>query len=503
MDKLRVILSAGAMLSLVAGTANAGRLMDMQGDPSSVTGTGVVNTVGGFQEMGSPYTGGQGLEGEGAAPFSVPAPGTINMRVNSFVNEFPMAAWWTGMNGTGTPAANAGNKQQAYGVYGWIRIDLGIDGMTKNGVQYGAFTEIRENNTTSISGGTASLPGVTSTAATGLAGASVTSGFAQSASGDSGDNILYVRHAFAYVGTTSTGFIRIGDIVYAQSLMQIGLFDDFDIGGWISFASSNIPSNMAPVWPWADEGGAYMAAGVAYLSPVIAGFDAVVSFIPNNSTPFDGSGCSSAYGGMGCATQSSSLLAGDFGRYRNEFAAAVRYRNTFGPVGVAVSGIWTVSGKVNDAASPFQPYNGLNIGDVGAEISLNKVLDVGGNVMWGAFNGNWGLQPKGGANAVAWTAGIKYTIPQIPMTLGTYYFNYLNQGVGPTAALGCGACGQRTYQGLDVGAVYGFGPGVVAVAEYAWGQNYQGGYDFLTASPGLANNKVQAQVATVGLSLRF
>ena len=260
MDKLRVILSAGAMLSLVAGTANAGRLMDMQGDPSSVTGTGVVNTVGGFQEMGSPYTGGQGLEGEGAAPFSVPAPGTINMRVNSFVNEFPMAAWWTGMNGTGTPAANAGNKQQAYGVYGWIRIDLGIDGMTKNGVQYGAFTEIRENNTTSISGGTASLPGVTSTAATGLAGASVTSGFAQSASGDSGDNILYVRHAFAYVGTTSTGFIRIGDIVYAQSLMQIGLFDDFDIGGWISFASSNIPSNMAPVWPWADEGGAYMAA---------------------------------------------------------------------------------------------------------------------------------------------------------------------------------------------------------------------------------------------------
>ena len=93
---------------------------------------------------------------------------------------------------------------------------------------------------------------------------------------------------------------------------------------------------------WADEGPAYMAAAVTYLSPVIAGFDAGISFTPNNSGPFDGSGCSAAYGGVGCATQSSSIFTGDVqNRYRNEVSMALRYRNVLGPVGFDMSGIWS------------------------------------------------------------------------------------------------------------------------------------------------------------------
>jgi hypothetical protein len=478
------------MLSLAAGAAHAGRFTaDAPGNPNTVTGTGLVTMPNGFQEMGSPYTGGQGLEGETAAPFSTPAPGTINMRINSFVNEFPMAAWWTGMNGNGTPGANAGNKQQSYGIYGWIRVDLGIDGMTKNGIKYGAFTEIRENNTTALGG--ANGGGVTT-------GATVGSTFAQSAAGDSGNNTLYVRHAFAYVGTDQLGIIRIGTGFAADTLLELGLNDEFDIGGWISFGSSNIPSNMAPVWPWADNGGEYMAGRIAYLSPVIAGFDAVIAFAPNNSGPFDGSGCTQAYGGQGCATQSSSTLAGDLGRYRNQLGIGLRYRNTFGPIGLAVSGIWTTSGKVNagPGVAAANRFNGENIGNVGAEVSINKVLSVGGNVMWGAYNGNWGLQPVGGATAVAWVGGVKYTIPQMPVTVGGSYFNYKYQGA-------VGLPTQRTSQGLDVAATYGMGPGVVLIAEYAWGQNYQGGFDFLTNAAGTAGNKVQSQVATVGMSIRF
>ncbi|HVC59922.1 MAG TPA: hypothetical protein VND19_06110 [Acetobacteraceae bacterium] len=481
MDKLRLLLSAGAMLSLAAGAANAGRLMDLQGNPATVSGTGLVTQASGFEQMGSPYSGGQGLEGEAAVPWSVPAPGTINMRINSFVNEFPMYSSWTGMNGSGTGKANAGNKQQGYGIYGWIRIDLGVDGMTKNGVKYGAFTEIRENNTTAPAGGTSS-------------GATANSGFATNPSVDSAGNTLYVRHANVYLGTDQLGFIRIGTGLGAQTLFETGLNDNFDIGGWISFSGANIPANLAPVWPWADEGGAYMAARIMYLSPVIAGFDGGIAFAPNNSTPFDGSGCSVAY--TACTTQSSSSLAGDQGRYRNELGVALRYRNAFGPIGLAVSGIYTTSGKVN-AVGP-QVYNGENIGDVGASVAINHVWQISGNVMWGAFNGNWGLQPVGGADAVAWTAGTKYTFLQVPLTVGTYYFNYKYQGtVTPPFPT------QRTSQGIDVGAVYGMGPGVVLIAEYAWGQNYQGGYDFLTQAPGAAGNKVTAQVATVGMSVRF
>ena len=499
MRTLKLLLSAGTMLGTFVGAAHAGRITDMTGNPSTPTGVGMATLPDGFAEVGSPYTGAQGLEGEAAVPFSVPAPGTINMRINLEVTEAPQAAWWTGMNGVGTPASNAGNKQQALGIFGWVRLDFGLDGETRNGVRYGAFTEIRENNTTSISGGTASLPGVTSTAATGLAGASVTSGFAQSASGDSGDNTLYVRQANTYVGTDNLGFLRIGTGLGAQTLFEVGLLDDFDIGGWNAFDSSSVPTNMAPIWPWADDGAEYMAARIMYVSPVIYGFDMGIAFAPNNSTPFDGSGCSAAFGGVGCATQSSSLIAGDFGRYRNELGVALRYRNTFGPVGVALSGTYTTSGTVADAAAVSQPFKGLNIGDVGASIQFNRQIELAGNVMWGAFNGNWGLQPVGGTTAVAWVAGVKYTIPQLPMTLGTYYFNYKNQGAGPGPGLG-----QRTEQGLDVGAVYGLGPGAVLLAEYTWGQKYQGGYDFLTgASDTTAGNKVQAQIATLGMSIRF
>jgi hypothetical protein len=479
------------MLSLAAGSAYASRIMDQTGNPISPTGTGVVTYLNGFQEMGGPYTGGQGLEGEGAVPFSVPAPGTINMRINSFVNEFPMAVWWTGQNGAGTPGSNAGNKNQGYGIYGWIRIDLGIDGMTKTGIKYGAFTEIRENNTTSLGGATGG-------AATGTA---VNSTFAQSASGDSGDNTLYVRHANVYIGTDQLGFIRIGTGLSSMTLYETGLSDNFDIGGWISFASSSVPGNMAPIWPWADEGGEYMAANIQYVSPVIAGFDFGLSFAPNNSGPFDGSGCSAAYGGVGCATQSSSTLAGDYGtRYRNELGVALRYRNAFGPIGFDMSGIYTVSGKVDDASAAVQPYKGLSLGDIGAEISVNHAWNIGANVLWGNVNGNWALQPVGGSSAIAWTVGTQYTIMPIPLTVGAYYFNYKYNGLSTARPAGIG---ERTSQGLDVGAVYGLGPGVVIIAEYAWGQNSQTGFDFLTSADGPAGNTVQAQVATLGMSVRF
>jgi hypothetical protein len=473
------------MLSLAAGSAYASRIMDQQGSPATVTGVGVATLPDGFSEVGASYTGSQGLEGEGAVPFSVPAPGTVNMRINSFVNEFPMAVWWTGQNGAGTPAANNGNKNQGYGVYGWIRIDIGLDGQTKNGIKYGAFTEIRENNTTAVSGSTISPN---------------SSGFGPSASGDSSDNTLYVRHANVYLGTDQMGFIRMGTGLGAMTLFETGLNDNFDIGGWISFASSSVPSNMAPIWPWADEGGAYMAARIMYVTPVIAGFDAGIAFAPNNSGSFDGSGCSAAYGGVGCATQSSSTLAGDYGRYRNELGVAARYRNSAGVVGFDVSGIYTVSGKVDDAAAATQPYKGENIGDIGAEISINHVWNIGGNVMWGAFNGNWGLEPVGGSDAVAWEVGSEYTITALPMTLGAYYFNYKYNGLSTARPVGVG---ERTSQGLDVAAVYGLGPGVVLIAEYAWGQNSQTGYNFLTGANGAAGNTVQAQVATLGMSVRF
>jgi hypothetical protein len=498
------------MLGLAVGGAHAARIMGQPGNPDSPTGAGIVTDATGFQESGSPYTGGQGQgETESQVPFSpAPAPGTINFRINSFVNEFPMYSSWTGMNGSGTAASNAGNKMQGYGIYGWIRFEMGLDGTTTSGIRYGSYFQIRENNTTALTGN----PTYTSTAG-------LTSNFGQSASADSSDNILYVRHANVYIGTDQIGLIRIGTGLGAQTLFETGKFDDFDIGGWISFASSNIPSNVAPIWPFADEGGAYMPARIMYVSPVIFGFDGGIGFAPNNSGPFDGSGCTSSFGGVGCATQSSSNSAQDLTRFRNEIGIALRYRNAFGPVGLAVSGIWTNSGVVNPGpnvtgsggavgsgtpatALSATRYNGENIGDIGAEVSINHQVAVSALLMWGAFNGNWGLQNKpvglqtNTTTAVAWQSGVKWTIPTVPLTVGAYYFNYKSQGQA-------GLPTQRTDQGLDLGAVYGLGPGVVLLAEYAWGQRYQGDFNFLGGANPLFNNKVNANVVTAGMSVRF
>ncbi len=490
MRLLGLLLSAGAVLSLAAGSAQAGRIIGMEGDPTTATGTGLVPQLSGFDEMGGPYTGGQGLETEGAMPFSVPAPGTINMRINSFVNEFPMMTWFSGQNGNGTPPSNAGNKMQGFGIYGWIRIDLGIDGQTKNGIKYGAYTQIRENDTTDITGGATSA----------------SSAFAQSASADSSDNTLFVSNATTYIGTDQLGFLRIGTGNTVQTLYETGLTDDFDIGGWISFSGTNIPTNQAPVWPWADGGNEWMTASITWVSPVVAGFDGGISFVPNNSTPFDGSGCSEPYGGVGCATQSSSQDPGDYeNRFRNQISLGLRYRNVFGPVGIAAAGIWSVSGKVNSVTAPgalvpAQNYKGLNIGDVGAEVTINHSLDFDANVMWGDFNGDWALQPEGGSSALAWVVGTRYTFLQAPLTIGTYYFNYNYNGLSTPRPVGVG---QRNSRGLDVGAVYGLGPGVVLLAEYAWGQNSQNGFDFLTNENGPNSNKVWAQVLTAGMSVRF
>ena len=112
-------------------------------------------------------------------PFSVQPPAP-NMRINLEVTEAPQAAWWTGMNGRGTPASNAGNKQQALGIFGWVRLDFGLQtGETRErrplrclhrNPREQHHLDLRRHSEPSR---------VTSTAATGLAGASVTSGFAQ------------------------------------------------------------------------------------------------------------------------------------------------------------------------------------------------------------------------------------------------------------------------------------------------------------------------------------
>jgi hypothetical protein len=507
------------------------------GPIQSPTGVGMVTTTSGFQEVGSSYTGGQGQQyspggsAYNSSPFSTPAPGTAILRMDLQTVMMGQGAWWTGMNGSGNATVSTlngaatsalGNKQAPYAIIGYVRLDMAIDGMSKAGIRYGAFTEIRENtlNPNSAIGTTGG--GSVSGTGSGYAASSA------SASGTSGLNTqqtLYVRQAWAYVGTDTAGIVRIGQGFSANALMQTGLNDEFDAGGWVGWQAGGIaPSATGPTWPWADSGNEYQAARIGYLSPVLAGFDFVTTFAPNNAPATSGGDtCSSVY--TGCVTQTTSNAAGDLGRYRNEFEAGLRYRNAFGPIGLAVSGVYTISAPTNPGpsaslgaagtpagATNALRYNGLNMGMIGAEVTINKYLAIGANTLFGDYNGSWGLQSKApyclsatlcqgsATTAIAWVAGARFTIPQLPSTIGGSFFDYKYQGQP-------GLPTQRTSAGIDLGATYGLGPGAVLIAEYLWGYNYQGGYNFLTnADTGATagqNNKVSEQILVAGIALRF
>jgi hypothetical protein len=541
MRKLKLLLYAGTMAGALGGAAFAVEQPPSDGSTptgpiQSPTGVGMVTTTSGFQEVGSTYTGGEGQQYTPGAssynlsPFSTPAPGTAQIRIDLQTVMLGEGGWWTGMNGSGVgttavlngaTTAALGNKQAPYGITGYVRLDIAMDGMSKSGIRYGLFSEIRENT-------------LNPNSAVGTAGASASgtgSGFANSSASSSGTSALntqqtlYVRQAWIYFGTDTMGLIRVGQGFSANSLMQTGLNDEFDTGGWVGAQAGGIlPGATGPTWPWADSGNEYQAARIAYLSPVIAGFDVVSSFAPNNAPATSGGDtCSTVY--TGCVTQSSSNAAGDLGRYRNEFEIGLRYRNAFGPIGLAASAVYTVSGATNPG--PFAPlgavgtpagptnalrYNGLNMGMVGAEVTINKYLAIGANTLFGAYNGSWGLQSKAPyclsatvcqgseTTAIAWVAGARFTIPSLPSTIGGSFFDYKYQGQP-------GLPTQRTSAGIDLGATYGLGPGAVIIAEYLWGYNYQGGYNFLTnASTGVTagqNNKVWEQIALLGIGLRF
>jgi hypothetical protein len=518
------------MASALAGTASALEFPAADnttptGPSQNAAGVGMQTNASGFQEIGTPYTAGQGQQwfptasGSGTSPFSKPAPGTVVVRVGLEAVAGIEGAWWTGQNGQGyaSSAGNAvsgsapslaggqaGNKQNPYGIIGFWRFDFAIDGMSKTGVRYGAFSQIRQN----------APAGQTTGATTTSANASATS---SGTSADDSMNTLYLRNLCLYVGTDTIGLLRIGQgsCVDAASLMNTGLNDEIDYGGWDGGAPL-IPGAVAPLWPWPDSGADYMPQGMAYLSPVVAGFDTVVSFNPNNSTIITNNSCSSF---EGCANQSTSNNPGDYARWTNRFEIGLRYRNSFGPVGFVLAGTWTHSGKVQPGptagttGSSAVRFNPLNYGTIGAEVSLNRFIAIGANTMFGAFNGPGVLQAQpiaeqgSATTAIAWEAGAKLTIPTLPITAGASYFNFKYQGQP-------GLPTQRVSQGIDVGLDYGIGPGMVAFVEGLWGQVSQGGFNLLTGACSVsavcsnttfagANNNVQVKVGEAGLALSF
>ena len=104
------------------------------------------------------------------------------------------------------------------------------------------------------------------------------------------------------------------------------------------------------------------------------------------------------------------------------FEGMVRYQGNFSGLGVYGIAGYSASG---DVSAPAQQYNGFSVGDAGLVLSFAG-FSFGGNVLFGDYNGQVGLQPKGGKSAIAWVVGAQYATG--PITVGASWFNYQSQG---------------------------------------------------------------------------
>lgn len=437
---------------------------------------------GGFPTAPGAYLGGNNSFDNGVGPLtgpSAPTPGTVTVHLNGRV-------WGYLQIGGGSAYSYNGNKVAPEQYMGYFRLYPGVDAMATNGLRYGAIVEIRQNFNGSA------------TQTSGYYGSSTSSG----ASGASSGASLYVRREAIYVGSNELGILRLGQ--------DDGPFSQFDNGvttfqfgtgafnGDTSAPGASTPTNWFPFW--SGIGNEYTISKAVYFSPQFSGFDFAVSFAPN-TTPNNDAACGVA--ASGCNSLSTSTVASDAQRATNMFEAMGRYQGTIGGLGIYGIAGYSGSGNVSAPAQLTAPtgYNGFSVGDVGLVLTYAGI-SVGGNVIFGAMNGQVGLQPKGAPSAVGWLAGVQYTSG--PFYVAAAYMNYQEQGQ-PTMT----GKSQAYNDGVALGTGYTLAPGLNLYAEYLYGKSHQGGWDLLagksnaTLDEGNVNNDVNTSTILLGARVQW
>jgi predicted porin len=375
------------------------------------------------------------------------------------------------------PPRSEGGKLANYDFFDYGRIWVGADGVAANGLRYGARLEIR------VSGSTGT----------------------RNTSDERGN--LFFRRINGYVGTPTLGTLRFGsgqvravELMHTGHMMSkigTGLLDGDEAivilsqGGLTArsfFYSASTGNN---------------ASAIGYYSPQFFGFDIGISYAPNDG-PFNGL-CGNAAGGgfVGCDPVSSSSDSDTRGRLRNQFDAMLRYRGTFGPVGLTASGGFRTADTVSDASGALR-FKRVTAGIFGAEITWAG-LTVGGITTFGPYNRGFTALRKnepGGQNrhAFSWQLGAAYTIGAI--TVGAAYHELRTEGRVATGA--DPVTGKLKEQGFGIGASYALAPGLALFAEYIYSKVSESGRDFNSFTPPPAREEsFKASVGLLGIGIQW
>jgi len=455
---------------------------------------GIANTPTGSAAAG-------GLSGSIYAPNvnAVPAPGTVVIRINGRVEVDVTANFTTLDKSISSTGVATGYKVNPIGIGSYFRLYPAFDGVTANGLRYGASVEIREN----FLGGTANG----STFSNGTAGPGTTSGAATSPSTNSSNQTLFVRRAFTYLASDRAGLVRFG-----QGDGVLGLFDnciftsqcwDAGIGNFNGGTPLGIAMGAQPPFVWLSQAGAeYDNTKIVYLSPQYFGFDFGVQYAPSMGNNFQVGG-----NGSGCTTQAAAscinLTSGnDSTRWYNQVAVGLRFQQAFGPVDFKAYGLYETAGKeslttsayftpaqaragVAGASSQTLRYDNLNFYKAGVAVTAASIT-LAADYIGGRVNGQLAMSPVGGVNENALVTGITYA--NGPITLGAEYGVIESQGDARLTGVS-----QRHEYEIAVGGAYKLAPGVQLAGEYQYAYRHQGGFDFNNGALGAGGRTVDSK----------
>jgi predicted porin len=269
--------------------------------------------------------------------------------------------------------------------------------------------------------------------------------------------------AYIFVSSPTLGTIRFGDEDNAASIMQVrapsitGLGPDGDWDDNILSASNALTSTGPSLLTGINDGND--ATKIIYLSPQFFGFDFGISYAP---TGRGGSEGERAWNGRGVDTLTAvgtpNLQRDPLG-LDNELSLALRYRGTFGGVGVAAGfGYQQSDGATATAAGLPANGNDINAYTVGLTVAAFG-LTVGGEYTWGEYTGisaGRASLPNGRDDSDHFVLGATYVMGAFQV--GAFY-GIANQDNGGTLT-----DREQTVWGL--GVAYTVAPGLEVFGNY-------------------------------------
>jgi len=318
-----------------------------------------------------------------------------------------------------------------------FELDVFVDGKAANGLEYGAVIELQVDNVG--------------------AGATGTS--------------IDTDEFYGYLSHRTFGTVRFGDEDNAANLLQVRvpLIRGADTDNyWDEFLVRNggdgSPSLLTSISDGSD------ATKIIYLSPQFFGFDFGVSYAPNS-----GEGERFALGRtqQPALTTTASVGQRDRSARRNEISGGVRYRGTFGPLGLTAgfSAMQSDSQQAYSAPTSIQVGRRITAYSGGVQLAAFG-FTVGGEYTWGDYQGvSVGLAPlaRGREASRHYVLGATYTVPGFGTQIGGFWGQAI-QDNGRATATGDTAIGRnvadRNQTVFGFGLVHPLAPGLQLYTSY-------------------------------------